>query len=511
MTRRLLLNFSYLASSQGAAEAMFLVRGMVIARLLGPTAFGIWSAIRLALIFSRFTHIGANTGMMQIAPYAEGAGSIKRAQAHRRVTSAVSLTGALVAASAVVLVGGWVPGEGMRHWWWLAAALIVAQQLMLFYCEALASQREFGWAAAAHASFAALSTVGGVVGALWWGLSGFLLALAGSYLIVLAVCGIVGPGFPIPAWRMRYAMRLVNVGWPIMLGHLLLILLWNIDKVVLWAMRSSEQLGVYAIQSYFTAGAMLLPAVVAAVMHPHLRMRLGMVTDQAAAMRPVLLEGTRLLACVALPMVGLGALLMHLPIRWLLPAYIEAIEPGRLLMLVSFPSIVATLAMTVLVSLSLQRRVIAIRTTSVVVSTAAAVAVMLAGGGLIELAAAVALGFMVHAAIGLACALHTVQATRTEAAALLAVVVGQYVALAMLTPMLLVWIPDEPTGLADDVTRSLLRCAVMLALLAPLGWSTWRRMQPPRTQTADDDVARATTTPLPGASGKVQPHDAIRP
>lgn len=480
VARRLLfLHVSYVASAGYLTEALFVLRGLVAAHLLGPSAFGVWSTIRLVLMFSAYTDAGSNAAMVQSSPQAEGAGSCKRADAHRRVASAVTLTGACLAGGAVALLfGGWLPGEGARHWWWLVAVLVVAQQVVRFYTDALISQRRFGWVAVVGSGSAMLSTLGCIVGAWTLGLDGFLLGMIMAYLLTILVFLLVGPGFPLPAWRFRHAQRLIRIGWPIVLTQALLILLWNVDKLMLWMLSSSEQLGIYAIQSYLAVMVMLLPAAVAGVSLPHLRLRLGQARDASAA-RPYLFEGTQMLAYLSLPVIGLGFLLLHLPIRWLLADYAEAIAPGRVMILASFPSTVAALSGMVLIALSHHGRLAVIRMVSVGVSAGGAAGVLLAGGGLVGLAFAVSAGFVVHAVLAIGLALRVTGKAQGEAVSLLASVVGPYLILLVVLPGLLHWVPDRPADLVEDLALTATRCGVLLLLLAPLAWHAWRTIETP--------------------------------
>ncbi len=480
MTRwSLLRQFSYVAFANYLAEGLFVVRGLVVAYVLGPAAFGVWSAVRLVLLLSEYTDAGTGTAMVQCSPHAEGAGSLRRALAHQRVAAGATLLGALVAAIVVAMaLGGWSADAAVRRWWYLAALAIVTQQAMDVYESALAAQRRFGWIAVSESVGAVLMCVGGIVGALWFGLDGLLVSVIGSNVVLLVLLPIVGPAYPWPVLRWRHTLRLIVVAWPIVLAELLLVLLWSADKLMLWLLRPPRELGIYAIQSYFTAMVMLLPAVAGDVALPHLRWRLGR-SKSPLAMGPLLIEGTRWLVGLGLPVIGLGALLLHLPIRWLLPAYEQAVAPGRLLMLASLPAISVTFSATVLIALSRPGQIIASRAAAVAVVVVGAGWALLGGGGLVELAMVMAVGLALHAVLLMHLAMR---ATGVRGRAVMPTVmgwIGGYAALVMLVVGLLILIPDNPATLLEDVVLSAVRCAVLLVVSAPLGWLAWRSLRSP--------------------------------
>ncbi|HEX7010544.1 MAG TPA: hypothetical protein VF184_11210, partial [Phycisphaeraceae bacterium] len=428
---------------------------------------------------------------------------LSRAHADRRAASAVSLGGGIITAAAVGLILGGLGGgasddESARRWWWAAALLIVLQQLMLVYRDALASQRQFGWSAVAMIGFAALSTAGGIVGAVWGGLGGFLIGQAAAYVVVVAGCSVLGPTFPLPAWRAADAWRLVRLGWPIAVGHALLIVLWNVDKLALWMLRSPHDLGVYAIQAYFTAAVMLLPATVSAVFSPHLRLRLGATRDPRSA-QPFLLQGMELLGLASLPVIGLGALAMHLPIRWLTPDYAQAIVPGRLLMLVSFMSVIASVASGALVALSHQQLLLVIRILSVAVSGGLAVGVLAAGGGLVALAAAVSAGFTVHAVWVVAAAMRAARISVAQAGSLLKSIAWPYAMTIVAVVILLAAIPDAPRSPVADLMLTAARCAILMLLGASLWRRVWRSLNLPSTAEQGDRSSMAYSVDVPTA------------
>ena len=61
----LLAHFSYYAAARYSTEFLFLLRGFILARVLGPTLFGIWTQLKMALIFLQFSQLGAHEAMMR--------------------------------------------------------------------------------------------------------------------------------------------------------------------------------------------------------------------------------------------------------------------------------------------------------------------------------------------------------------------------------------------------------------------------------------------------------------
>jgi O-antigen/teichoic acid export membrane protein len=463
---RLLNRVLFVSGAYYLGSALNMVRGLVLARLLGPAAFGVWSAMRLSQTLVMTAHLGSRQGMVQLVPRASAAAD------HASVARLQSATAGLhVLAAAFTAVG--VAGLGLlsdsnRLEWVAFGVVLFAAQLFFFFHALARSRRQFVVSSGAEILIAAVSTLGGLVAAWRFGLFGFLVVLAGAYLCGAIVIRLAGMESPRPTLGRDAVRDVLRAGFPLMASEGLFILLWNIDKLLLWLLGSSAELGVYALQSSFTGLALLAPSALATVLHPHLRYRLG-ATGTSDSVTPYLVRGTALVAACSAPVAAFGTMVLHLPIRWLLPAYGPAIEPGRILMIAAYFSMMATVPTVVTSVLDGQAKLCLIRGT--------AIAVAVAGGvwGLRD-------GYMGLAlAIGLALAadgLWTLHEASRRAG-----VTGQkrgelwlraaFPLLLVLGPVALAWqlFPSEPGTVLGDLATTCVRASI--AVLPSLAWATW--------------------------------------
>jgi O-antigen/teichoic acid export membrane protein len=470
VNRRLLAQVSVLSSAHYISQALFLVRGLLLARILGPAAFGIWAAMRLVLLGGRFTHFGSVPGMVQHASRAQGQGEEELATRYRDAAAFVNLLGGAVVS---IGLGLWLWFRGPSGW--LAVPfLLFALNLYEFHLASLRSRRRFTAAAAARVAFALLSTGVGVWAALAYGLGGFLVALGGSYGLVLVVSTVATRTRPRPTWDRRRAAELVRFGSPVLASDALQVLLWNTDKLLIWLFVGSEMLGMYAVPATIAAAVMLLPLAISRVLHPHLAVELGKSPDPSGVW-PSLEQGTVLLAQVACPVLGLLFLGLHLPIRWWLAPYLPAIEPGLVLVLATFFPIVASVPATILIALGAQKRLLVIRIFAVAVSAAAIAGALASRGTLVAVALAAAAGFLTQSAFTMAGALRVTGLPARRAATLLAGVVGPFLLLVLLLLGVTRAVPDDPSSWSRDVAATAARAVIVAAVLVPLAIGTARR------------------------------------
>ena len=98
-----LQNISWLSAAEYLSEAFYFVRGTVLAALIGPQAFGIWSSMRIVVRFLPYAPLGSLQGVLQLAPKADGAGEFATADRYRSTAVALSLMAAILVVIAVVV------------------------------------------------------------------------------------------------------------------------------------------------------------------------------------------------------------------------------------------------------------------------------------------------------------------------------------------------------------------------------------------------------------------------
>jgi len=467
MKQRLLVQFSYVTASRYLAECLFLVRGLIVAHLLGPAIFGVWSAMRLLNGYSNLAQLGVRDGMLQHVPYADSTGDPERARLYRGVASAINLVAALVAACAASTVLVFRYPDGRTSWWVLFACLLVLTQTFRFSQKSLNSQRKFALSSSLTLMFAVLSTVAGITGVWQAGLNGFLVAVVLSYALTIGVAVIIGPIDARPRWSPEIARELILTGFPILASTLLLTLLWSIDRLLIWLHLGGKDLGIYSIQSYFTGAILLVPAAVASVLRPHLMTVLGLrATSEELA--SVMEKSTLLFARTMLPVAGTACLLLHLPIRWLLPDYSAAIEPGRILVFFTFVSMLGSIPVNFLITLGHQRALLAIRSLAVIMAVLTVTYTLQRGGGYVEIALSTGLGITASSALVITASLRAL-AMPFHRRLRYAVWNAGLVVLLTAALALAWWVfPDRPETWQQDLVTTAGRCLVLLVVTAPL-------------------------------------------
>ncbi len=476
MKRRLLFRISYVSVAQYATEALYMVRGLVLARMLGPEVFGVWSAMRLVLLVTRLSPLGSRSGMIQLAPFAEGEGKPRRAEAYRSSATAITFFTSAAAALVLLLVVTLArPVAPVGGWWALLAAVMLAMMLFEHHQIVLISRKALGTYSLMSIAFAALSLAAGLTAAWVFGLAGFLIAMASSYAVVFGVSLLIGPRFRAPRFNRRHAAAVIRTGFPIILGTMIITALWTIDRLLIWVFLGSEPLGVYSIQGYFVTVVMLIPNALVTVLHPHMMSVLGEKQDERH-LQPYLEKGTLIFAQVAWPVVGLMFLVMHLPVRWLLPDYVEAIPAGRLLIFASLIGLIGTVPSLVLVSLGRQSRLAGYRAIALAVAAVAIGIAIYSGGGFVAIAAGTAIGVATATTLPTVDALQRLELSPRRQRNFLLWLTQGVILLGVFLIAVHAIVPDEANDWVADLLRTAARCGLFLLAAGPLCFFSVRRL-----------------------------------
>ncbi len=480
-------HFSYYSAGRVLSEALFLIRGFLVAGILGPGLYGIWTKMKIVLLLLHHAQLGVHEAMLREVPFAVGRRRFGEVEAiERNVFGLCLIVAATVAAGIVGVValrsGSWTGFAA--NGWSLVAAVFLAGQFYWYLHFRLRAEKRFTNVSRIMIAFAGASTLFGVVAADHSGLSGFLVALCLSYVLAISCTGIRGFPFPRPEWNGVVLRRLVRVGFPIMASGGLGILFWNVDKIAIWCLLPHESLGVYALPSYLVISTTMFPEAVATVLYPRLMERLGGPAPEGTVER-FLVRPTLLIGYLSCPLLGMLYVGLHLPLRWLLPEYEEGIVPGQILIASLFFMAIPRIAQIVLVSQNRQKLLLALTAVAVAAGGVAVVSLLLRGEGLVGAASGTAAAYLLYSVLILSAALCCSGMSAARVRSFLMRLLWPYVVTAATVAAVVMLLPAGAGSFETDLVRTGARCLCIGAVGTGLLWQAHRRhglLVPPKPE-----------------------------
>jgi len=478
---RILSDIAGFASSQYTLRVAYLIKGFLVARILGPVGNGMWQHFMLVFEYSQYAHGGLLPGLSKHLGHEIGRGDELSVLDARRS----GVGGALATSVGLLLV---ILGYVAFHWetihpvdrWGvpLIGLIGVIEQLTNAYKAVLRAYSRIGVISRVAFAFAISNFVVSIVllvtlppGLKMLGLLvAWLVTRTGTTAWLLRQSGI-----PFQPQLDPTALRVLLVtGFPIFLFHLTQVALKNIDRVLVDMVLDKEDLGIYGIAVALATLVRFGTEAIAFVIYPIFLRRYGE-TREPRALRRHLVEPTAFLA-VAVPLaLGLSYLVLHLPVLWLLPRYVPSIDIFRLLTVSVVFSCLAILPAFYLMAIDRQNWLVPVGAVTVGFDWAAGYWLVHQGWGMQGVAAAMGVGSFLYAtsvlllsgrlalasvAAGVTWTLRTYLPVGYSAAAVAAILwVGRHSVLSAWT----------------ETPRSLAEGALFLLLAAPLAVGFERR------------------------------------
>jgi len=385
------------SAMRASAEGLVGLRGLLLAALLGPAAFGSWALLRLGTRYAALAGLGVFRGLevelLHGAERRDGAIAGRSEPAGAALGFVLAVSGALAAAALV------------------ASALVVSptQRLILHgFAGAVVAEAVYGYVlvytrvrttllryALLEAGTAALHLVLGLALAHTFGLAGAFAALALSAALGVLVASRwveLRPRLDAAAVR-----GMLGIGLPVALTGALGTLLLTADRWVVAAWGGQELLGYYAFGAALASAGAALALAVRTVVFPQVYGD-ARLTGAAAALQRHLERSLMPFATLVPPVLGAVGALVAPAVELLVPQYAPAIAPARLFLLSGAAAGLVNLATVGAVAARRQAMLPAYAASALALNLGLGTLALVAGAGLEGAAAAALAGYLLFAA-----------------------------------------------------------------------------------------------------------------
>lgn len=315
------------------------VRGFVIAGILGPAQMGVVSTGNLLLNYAQYADLGIAQGLNREIPMDLGRGADDRAAEWvwygllgKLIAGLVVFVGAI--AWALSPLGSGQP-DSVRLVIVIAGATSLVAGIVLVFQFVSKSYSDFDGAARMAVTLALANLAAGIIGARLAGAVG----VASGVLVASSIAAAYGwyrvRPVRMPAITRRRLLELIRIGMPLALLTFMGFNLENIDQVIILSLLDRESLGLYAI--VLQAGGLLtLTALsVSNVVGPRLVRRYAE-SGSLEAIADLTWKPALALSALLPVVVCASWVVGPLAIRWLLPQYISSVGPFKIYMTAMF-------------------------------------------------------------------------------------------------------------------------------------------------------------------------------
>ena len=314
------------------SQAFGLITGLWVARVLGPSEFGIWNAVSLVLVYGAYLEFGVLSAMGRDLPFYLGQGDVEKAAAIEGAARRTTIFGAFLAALFVIAFS-FLPTHSSKMALGLQAmaVVLILQQGYTYHRILLRSYNQFRELSQQQVLFAIINSGLAIAFVFFLGLGGRLIAaiMAQSVIVLYAVSR--NPWRPVPKFDSHVTWSLMRVGMPIIISGFILSLLTTVDRLMVITFFDEKQLGFIGIALLIAGVMSLIPGMAIQVLVPRINHQYGSSGKNVEALRAFVLTPPVILSAL-LPIL-IGPIYLSLPfvIGVLLPAYTPAITAMRII------------------------------------------------------------------------------------------------------------------------------------------------------------------------------------
>ena len=370
------------AATRGTTEGMRSIRGLLLAIVLGPRAFGIWTLFRIFMRYTPLSGLGVQRGLELeiVQERALGdADAIDRSELSASTTLGWIIATAITTSLAALIASFIVTDDTWRMALRAVSLGVVLEELWVYATTYLRALRELRRYALLEIANALLHLVAAVGMAKLFGLRG---AIAGFVIGALASLWTVRNCAPFrPALAKEPLRRLLNVGIPLALSSALTIALGTADRLVVAAYGGAVTLGLYAFGVSIAGLAASLAWIIRTVIFPDVYGS-ARVAGAAPAMREHLDRTVLPFAYLFPPVLGALALAIQPAMALALPRYLPAAAAARVFIFTAAAGGITTLGAIGVVAIGKQRTLPILSGTALCINLACSMLALHFGAGL---------------------------------------------------------------------------------------------------------------------------------
>ena len=348
-----------------------LLRGLIVAKLLGPAVYGIRNVFGVIMEFNGYSHLGSIFAMNREVPYYRGRNEEEKADLMISSTYwsnmfLVLIVGATFSIASFYLRGGtW--DSNYCDLMLFSGVLIITGRLKDFYETKLKLENNFYFLSKIELFSRILGIISCIILTYYFYLRGFFAGLLiGDLLFIVSA---LKNERRIPSLIVSFPIikGLVKVGFPIMLGGIFLMFLNNADKIMILSMLTEEELGFYGIATVATGLIGIVPRAIYSVTLPPLMKKYGQTKD-IYRIKNYFVQPTVIIAYLLPFLLASIYFGIHLLIQYFLIKYLPSIKVVKILTLGLFFSAIPTMAVSVCYAIDKRINVVYLTIPSVILN-----------------------------------------------------------------------------------------------------------------------------------------------
>lgn len=394
-TQNIIKNACFFSGSTYLAQIMFFVRGFLNARILGPSLYGLWSALNIILTYSAYANLGSLNAMNKEIPYRSGMNSTNCAEKIRDITFTICVIMASLFSFILIFVTIFLWSKIPRS---EAIGLITIALLSFvnciyaFYQTLLIAMKRFLLVSQANVIFSILSVMFTLIFVLYFNIYGVYIVAVAIPLLTLLYLLLKQPNKVKPYFNFKEAFRLINIGLPLVLRSFFESTVISVAGLIILIFLGKSNLGYHSIAMLAAWFLIYFRESIHRIFEPYIYQRYGE-THSILELKKYLFKPTFIMALLFPAILGFYWTAVTFFIRHFLPKYIVAIYPFSIILMSVFFISFAPTAIAFITAINKQKIFMPIYIIGIIIVTTVSVIFINKGFGIIAVAFGILLAF----------------------------------------------------------------------------------------------------------------------
>ena len=337
------------------SQALYIIRGFIIAQVLGPSMYGVWSLFRSSLSIAPYFGLGTQQAMSREVPLSIGEGN-KQKKSNIIQTSLswnILLTSIIMVLAFIISFAGFA--DGYRIEIRLAGILFVLNAVHLFMQPKFKSEQKIFLLSKYIFSYAVLNTAFGLIFLFYFKLNGLLLGMIIAQLILLIYL-IINHHLSLHLYIDKNILtELFRIGFPIMILWLMVFLIGNTDKFIVFIVLGKTKAGYYGLATFVSSMVSYISYSITTVIFPRMMYTYGK-TGEKKHIEKYFNKPMVVLTGIIPVLLGIIYINIEAIINWVLPQYKPGITALHILIVALFFSSIWGLPTNLLIAFNKQKK-----------------------------------------------------------------------------------------------------------------------------------------------------------
>jgi O-antigen/teichoic acid export membrane protein len=333
--------------------------GLFIAKILGPSLFGVLSALMLIVLYSNYSHMGLLHAILKKVPFYRGANELNKIEEVKSVGFSVSMLisfsiGIILFISSFFLNNITIEtANGLR----LISIIVILQQFFQLTISTFRVEKKFIKVSVMNLIYSIVRFLLIILLGRYFKLEGVLLASIIAYsIIVLYVIKYEKLGIKLNL-DLKKARSLIKIGFLPLIVGISWVIYTSIDKIMILKYLGKTELGYYSIGILLMELLVYVPQAIGFILMPYFLERYGQ-AKEIDKLKPYFIQTNIIITHIMPIIIGAVILIMPMLINHILPDYQKSLFVIPTLIITVFFSTLTSITNVFLISIDKEKDII---------------------------------------------------------------------------------------------------------------------------------------------------------